>query len=258
MAISVQCEHLATLENITHGFFTRKGGSSTGLYESLNCGYGSGDEISTVAANRGAIARALGAPDNGLCTAFQIHSPRTVTLTKAWAWDKAPEADALVTQTPGIAIGVLTADCVPVLFADAQNRVIGAAHAGWKGAHGGVLEATIAAMQACGSAVSDIRCAIGPAIEQASYEVGPEFAQRLIEEDESNGVFFMPSATAGHRMFDLKGYVCTRLEKAGITRINILAHDTYSDEDSFFSYRRATHKKQTVYGRQLSAIMLQP
>lgn len=241
---------------IAHGFFGRQGGSSTGIYASLNCGYGSGDDKSIVAKNRKAVAQALGAKGDDLFTAFQIHSDKAVIIDSPWQQDNAPEADAIVTNTPNLPIGVLTADCVPVLFADAQARVIAAAHAGWKGAYSGILESTLQSMETLGATRNNITACIGPAISQKSYEIGPEFYEKLVGEAQSNTQFFTPSTNVGHHLFDLKAYVREKLAKAQITQINLLAHDTYSEEDGFFSFRRATHRGETAYGRQVSAIML--
>jgi polyphenol oxidase len=245
--------NLSALSGIRHGFFTREGGVSQGLYASLNCGPGSGDDIKNVLANRELVAKALGA--DTLCTAYQIHSPQVEVVEKPWHWQAAPKADALVTTKPGIVLGVLTADCLPILLADEKNRVIGAAHAGWKGAFDGVIEATVQAMQRLGA--QDIVAAMGPCIGQASYEVGPEFQARFLEQDPANAGYFQPSARAGHFMFDLTGYVGKRLKQAGITRINLLAQDTCLQENAFFSYRRATLRGEPVYGRQVSAIVLE-
>ncbi len=251
------CPTLSTIPGIRHGFFPRTGGKSTGLYTSLNCGFGSGDNLATVTENRGIVARSLGTTGESLCTAYQIHSPTVVTLTAPWAQKNAPEADALVTATPGIAIGILTADCVPILFVDPAAKIIGAAHAGWKGAYGGVIENTLAGMEALGATRSHITAAIGPAIEQKSYEVGPEFRDRLVAENIENDRFFIPSLLENHHMFDLKGYVKEKLMAARLGTVNVLANDTCSEEDSFFSFRRATLRQEPVYGRQVSAIILE-
>jgi YfiH family protein len=243
------------LPGIAHGFFTRQGGVSEGIYASLNCGYGSGDDIAKVAENRARVAGALGAKPDDLLTAYQIHSAKAVIVEKPWGWKDAPQADALVTKTPGIALGVLAADCLPVLLADGNAKVIAAAHAGWKGAMGGVLEATIETMQQLGAKIPAIVAAIGPGIAQASYEVGPEFHDRFIAEDEGNRLYFM-HGREGKFLFDLKAYAKDRLRNAGISQINVLAEDTCLQENAFFSYRRATLCGETSYGRQLSAIML--
>lgn len=250
------CPTLNAFREIRHGFFTRKGGKSTGWYTSLNCGFGSGDNIDTVAENRNLVARALGASGPKLLTAYQIHSPLVATVTTPWTRDTAPEADALVTKIPGIALGILTADCVPILFVDPHVKVIGAAHAGWKGAYGGVVEATISSMEALGASRSHITATIGPAIEQTSYEVGPEFKDRLIEEATGNNRFFIPSLREDHHMFNLKAYVRSKINAARVGQANMLENDTCSEEDTFFSFRRATLRQEPVYGRQISAIIL--
>ena len=248
---------LALFPGIRHGFFTRRGGKSDGLYSALNCGFGSGDDLEIVAYNRSEVARALGTTGENLCSAYQIHSPKAVTLTVPWTRETAPEADAMVTSTPGVALGILTADCVPVLFADPVAKVIGAAHAGWKGAYSGVIENTLAAMEALGAARTHITTAIGPAIEQRSYEIGSEFRDRLLTQEPENDRFFISSLRDNHHMFNLKGYVKSRLTNAGIGSINMLANDTCSEEGDFFSFRRATLRQEPVYGRQISAIILE-
>jgi YfiH family protein len=258
LSLEVTSTLLADQPGIRHGFFTRRGGVSSGLYHSLNCGFGSGDDIAVVTENRRRVAAALGQDADSLCTAYQIHSPRAVILDHSWEWRDAPEADALVTNQPGITLGVLTADCVPVLFADPVARVIGAAHAGWKGAVGGVLEATISAMISQGALRKDIRAAIGPAIGWDSYEVGQEFINRFLAESADNKEFFKASTRAGHYMFDIKGYVQQRLANAAIAQTDTLDYDTCSQDDLFFSYRRSCLQGEPVYGRQVSAIVLEP
>ncbi|MES2984341.1 MAG: peptidoglycan editing factor PgeF [Pseudomonadota bacterium] len=240
-------------ERIAHGFFGRAGGVSTGLYRGLNCGAGSRDDQTHIAENRARVARALGGTPTALCTLYQIHSP-DVVIVHAPFDGPAPQADALVTNTPGLVLGILTADCTPVLFADAQAGVIGAAHAGWKGAHGGVLENTLAAMETLGARRADITAAIGPTIAQASYEVGPEFIARFAPAEQQQ--FFRPSMRAGHHQFDLPAYVVHRLTHAGVQQLATLGMDTCSDRECFFSYRRATLAGEADYGRQLSAIVL--
>lgn len=240
-----------------HGFFTRSGGVSDGIYGSLNCGYGSGDERGKVAANRRRVAEALGAKTNDILTCYQIHSPTAVTVEKAFAQEDTPQADALVTRTPGVVLGILTADCAPVLFADAKAGVIGAAHAGWKGAIGGVVENTLTAMGKLGAKKHDITATIGPCIAQASYEVGADFYDRFVAQSPDYKAFFAPSTRReGHFHFDLGGFVQQILVKAGVGRVEWLAHDTCAQEAEFFSYRRATLRSEPAYGRQVSAIML--
>lgn len=232
-----------------HGFFTRQGGVSTGLYDSLNCGPGSKDDPTAVSANRAIVAETLGALD--LRTVYQTHSAKVVHVTDA-PWPDRPRADAMVCTTPGIALGALAADCAPVLFADIGAGVIGAAHAGWKGALGGVLEATVDAMTALGA--TDIAAVIGPCIGQRAYEVGPEFMDRFLDDDPENDRFF--AGGLGDRVqFDLPGFALNRLRRAGV-RAEWSGYCTFSDEARFFSYRRATHAGAPDYGRQISAIRL--
>jgi YfiH family protein len=238
------------LDGIAHGFFGRGGGVSTGLYESLNCGPGSRDTPQAVAENRARAAAAL-APHSSLVTLSQIHSPFAHIVGPDWDFQRQLQGDGLATDRPGIMLGILTADCAPVLFADAGARVIGAAHAGWKGALGGVLEATLAAMEALGAHREDIAAAIGPCISQANYEVGPEFRAHFAQ-----GHFFTASQTQGHFRFDLEGYVAHRLALAGVTDVARLRLCTYPPENGFFSFRRTTHRGEADYGREISAIVL--
>ncbi|MDX2112465.1 MAG: peptidoglycan editing factor PgeF [Alphaproteobacteria bacterium] len=240
------------LPHIRHGFFSRSGGVSQGIYASLNCGPGSGDNLEHVGKNRQRVSSHMGAP---LITCHQVHSSEAVTVEAPWQQGQAPQADAMVTNQPGIALGILTADCLPVLFADRSQRIIGAAHAGWKGAFTGVLENTIAAMKALGA--SDIACAIGPAISQPSYEVGPEFYEKFTNNQQptTNNQFFIPSSREGHHLFDLKGYALARLKNVGI-EAELLDRDTCFEDDSFFSFRRATLIGERGYGRQVSVITL--
>jgi len=253
----VTCPLLAQQPGIRHGFFGRRGGVSGGHYASLNCGYGSGDDLQHVASNRVIVAEAIGITSPSLCTAYQIHSPTVVTLTEPWNWRDAPEADAMATNIPGIGLGILTADCLPVLFADSKHRVIGAAHAGWKGAFSGVIEATLAAMEKLGATLATTVATIGPAIAQGSYEVGDEFHERFIKQEAGNTVYFIRGARPGHFLFDLKAYAKDRLRDAGVSQINVLADDTCLQENDFFSFRRATLRGEPVYGRQISAIVME-
>jgi polyphenol oxidase len=247
---------LASLPGIRHGFFTRRGGVSDGVYESLNGGVGSRDAAERVAENRARMATALGVQPDNFLTAYQIHSPDVVTVDRPWGPDARPRADALVTRTPGIAIGVSTADCGPILFADADARVIGAAHAGWRGALMGVIEATIAAMEAIGADRTNIVAAAGPMIRQPNYEVGPEFVERFNTENAANARFFTPSVKSSHAMFDLAGYIAARLSAAGIRRIEDIDRCTYADADTFYSYRRSVRRDEPDYGRHINAIAL--
>lgn len=255
-ASMIQARSLATLAGIRHGFFTRDGGISDGVYRSLNGGLGSRDAPTSVEENRSRMAAALGVRPDSLITAYQIHSPDAVVAERRWTPDNRPRADAVVTRVPGLAVSVTSADCGPVLFADPLARVIGAAHAGWKGALTGVLEATIAAMERLGATRARMAVVIGPLIRQGSYEVGPEFVARFAAVDPDNRRFFRPAPRDGHAMFDLGGYIASRLTRAGIGQIEDLAHCTYADPARFFSYRRSSHRGEADYGRHLNAIVL--
>lgn len=254
----VLCDSLSQIPNIGHGFFTREGGVSEGAFASLNCGFGSGDLNTSVAQNRAFVARALGITANKLCTAYQTHSAETIAVTEPWPHDKAPQADALVTNVPGIAIGVLTADCLPILLTDGKKGVIAAVHAGWKGALSGVIESGLRAMEELGARAGDTVACVGPGIEQCSYEVGAEFRDTFLKDTTQNEIYFEPSSREEHFMFDLKAYAKSRLEALGLASINMLAHDTCLEENRFFSYRRACQRGESVYGRQISAIVLKP
>lgn len=240
------------LGDVRHGFAGRRGGVSTGIHAGLNVGLGSDDDRAAILRNRD-LARDAVLPGGTLVTVRQVHSPDVVTVTAAIAEQDRPAADALVTDRPGLVLGILTADCVPVLFADPVAAVVGAAHAGWKGAIGGVTDRTIDAMIALGADSTRIICAIGPCIGRASYEVGDDFASRFEEDDVDNARFFSP-AREGHRLFDIAAYVAARLANYGISRVEMLDEDTYSQPDRFFSYRRACHKQEPGYGRQISMI----
>ncbi|EJZ19686.1 peptidoglycan editing factor PgeF [Rhizobium sp. Pop5] len=244
----------ATDGTIRHGYFTRAGGVSEGIYRGLNVGLSSSDERDNVMENRRRVAAWFGLPLERLATVHQVHSPDVVTVGAHYDGAR-PDADALVTAVPGIALGVLAADCGPILFADPGNRVIGAAHAGWKGALTGIIENTVAAMEALGADRDSIVACLGPSISQASYEVGPEFVDRFIAESPDYERFFAPSATSGHAMFDLPALTVERLAQAGV-RAESLGLCTYPDSDRFFSYRRTTHRKEPDYGRQISAISI--
>lgn len=242
------------LEGVRHGFLGRRGGVSTGVCGGLNVGLGSGDDPEKIAANRRLAVEAV-APGASLVTVHQVHSAEAVAATAPWPDDARPHADALVTDRPGLVLGILTADCTPVLFADPQAGVVGAAHAGWKGAIGGVTDATIAAMEVLGADRSRIRAAVGPTIARKSYEVDEGFFRRFAEADPENERFFA-NGRAGHYQFDLEGYVVARLAAAGLRTIEALGLDTYSEPDRFYSYRRATHLGEPDYGRQVSLIAL--
>ena len=240
---------------LAHGFFGRTGGVSEGLFATLNCGPGSGDDLAAVAENRRRAAAAI-APGATLINVHQIHSSNAVTVTEVWKMGEGLQADAMVTKTPGIALGILTADCAPALFADAEAGVIGAAHAGWKGALSGVLEAALDAMERLGAARARIAAAIGPCIAQVNYEVGPEFRARFLDGDAANARFFITSERPDHFGFDLEGYTASRLAAAGLTNVARLSACTYAREADFFSFRRTTHGGEPDYGRQVSAMML--
>jgi YfiH family protein len=247
---------LGAVPGLHHAFFSREGGVSTGLYSSLNGGLGSNDDPAHVAENRRRMAEHLGVAPTHFLTVFQIHSPDVAVATAPWRGDVRPRADAMVTRVPGLALGVTAADCGPVLFVDAQARVIGAAHAGWKGALGGVLENTIERMEGLGAERGRIIAAIGPLIRQPSYEVGAEFVARFTDAETDNARFFAPSVRAGHAMFDLAGYIRRRLERAGLALIDDVGVCTYADE-RFFSYRRSVHRNEPDYGRNIHAIVLE-
>jgi YfiH family protein len=243
-------------EGSAHAFFGRTGGVSEGMYASLNCGPGSNDNREHVMENRRRAIQAVANEKTGLVTLYQVHGREAVIVREPWEIGGAPRADAMVTDVPGLALGLLTADCAPILMADPQARVIGAAHAGWKGALAGVIEAAVAAMEQCGARRDRIAAAIGPCISQASYEVGDELRTSVAQTRADDAQFFAPSDRAAHWRFDLGGYVRARLQKADVETISVIPACTYLQEPAFFSYRRATHRGEPDYGRQLSAIML--
>lgn len=245
----------ARRSGIRHGFFTRKGGVSAGIYAGLNVGTGSGDDRASVTENRARVARWMDVSPASLVSVHQVHSADAILVTGPWGAER-PKADAMVTTTPGIAIGVLAADCGPVLFADPRARVIGAAHAGWKGALTGVLESTIAAMEKLGAKREDIVAELGPSISGRNYEVGPEFVARFVGSAPDNQRYFTPSPKPGHAWFDLNRYTVDRLNAAGV-QADFLDRCTYAEEESFYSYRRATHRGEPDYGRQISAIVIE-
>lgn len=247
---------LDALSGIRHAFFTRHGGVSEGVYASLNGGVGSGDAPANVAENRTRMASALEVKPDHLLTAYQIHSAQVVVAEAPWAPTARPRADGIVTRVPGIAIGISTADCGPVLLADAQARVIGTAHVGWRGALAGVVEATIAAMEKLGGRRDRIVAALGPMIRIPNYEVGPELVERFLAADKANARFFHPAARPDRAQFDLAGYIRARLEAAGLHQVEDLGDCTYADPERFYSYRRATHRAEPDYGRHISAIAL--
>jgi len=252
----IQSAPLSAMSNVSHGFFTRANGTSTGIYAGRNCGLGSDDLRAHVVENRGRVADDLGVERENLLSVHQTHSIVVKTVTKGWASDAVPKADAMVTDQPGIGLAILTADCAPVLFADETRAVVGAAHAGWKGALGGVLEATLDAMVALGARRNNITATIGPCISQAAYEVGPEFVETFIAKDPTYAAYFIPSARDEHRQFDLTTFTGDRLAAQGLAGVDTLKHCTYADATLFFSYRRTTHAGEPDYGRQMSAISL--
>ena len=247
---------LLRIPGVAHGFFTRVGGASQGVYASLNAGVGSRDAPEAVTENRARVAAALGAAPERLAVPFQIHSPDAVAINELWPADARPRCDALVTATPGLALGVTGADCGMILFAHRRARVIGAAHAGWKGALTGVIEATVAAMERLGAKRDDIVAGLGPCIGPESYEVGPEFVAVFEGAGDDTARYFTPSRRAGRSMFNLNAYIAERAVRAGVGRFEDLGLDTYADERRFFSYRRATHRKEPDYGRLMSVIVM--
>jgi YfiH family protein len=253
----VESSTLCALPGIAHGFGTREGGVSTGIYASLNCGVGSNDNQDHVAENRIRFAGHLGTSPKALVTPYQIHSADVVAVEEPWARGDAPKADALVTARANLAIAISSADCVPVLFADAQAKIVGAAHAGWRGALSGVLEATLDAMEQLGAERTRISACIGPAISQTAYEVGDEFKEQFLKEDEASARFFHRASLKERAHFDLTGYAAERLQTARAGAVEDLHLCTYGDTERFFSYRRSCHQNEADYGRQISAIMIE-
>lgn len=247
---------LSALPGIRHAFFTRGGGVSSGVYASLNGGIGSKDDAAHVVENRSRMARLLGVAPENFVTAYQIHSPDVVVAEKPWDAAARPKADAVVTDVPGLAIGVTTADCGPVLFADAKARVIGSAHAGWRGALSGVIEATLETMEKLGASRPNIVTALGPMIRQPNYEISGEFFRTFVQADGNNDRFFKNGARPDHYMFDLPGYIAARLAQAGVRAIEDCGLCTYAEPDRFYSYRRSQHRSEPDYGRHVNAIVL--
>jgi YfiH family protein len=243
-------------KGIRHAFYTRQGGTSGGLFASLNCGFGSGDEIDKVERNRAVAASRLGVAPDRLVSCHQVHGTEIVAVERPWKRAANPRADGMVTKVPGIALGILAADCAPVLFADPEAGIVGAAHGGWRGALAGVMEATVAAMVALGARADRIRAGIGPCIGQASYEVGPEFKVAFAAADAGSPDFFVPAARPGHFRFDLPGYIVHRLKRLRLAAVEQSGHDTAAEEELFFSYRRACLRGEKDYGRGLAAIAL--
>lgn len=252
----IEAPELSSFAPLRHAFFTRQGGASTGIYAALNGGLGSADDPDRVRQNRALMAEHLAIAAEALLGLHQIHSATVVTVGEPWTIDARPKADAFVTRVPHLGLAIATADCGPVLFADPRARVIGAAHAGWKGALGGVLEATVDAMEGLGAHRADIVAVLGPTIGPDAYEVGPEFVQRFTEAEPGHVRFFRPSPRGGHAMFDLPAYIVARLGAAGIGLVADLGLCTYSDPERFYSYRRTTHRGEPDYGRLISAIAL--
>src|SRR6516162_1775938 len=255
-AMKLESPLLSAVPGLSHAFFNREGGVSRGVYAGLNGGIGSNDDPAKVVENRRRMAQQLGVRPQHLLTAYQIHSPDAVVASAPWDTASRPRADAIVTRTEGLAIGITAADCGPILLVDPNTRVIGAAHAGWRGALTGIVESTVEAMEKLGAKRVNIVAAIGPLIRQHSYEVGNEFVERFVETDAENALLFLPAARKGHAMFDLAGFIRKRLQGAGVLIIDDVGVDTYSDEQ-FFSYRRSVHRKEPDYGRHVHEIALE-
>lgn len=254
----VEAPELSSHSYIRHAFFTREGGVSEGLYASLNGGIGSDDEPARVAENRARMCAQLGLPPDALVSLYQVHSAEVVTIEQPVPLAQRPKADAMVTRVPGLALGIATADCGPILFADPENRVVGAAHAGWKGALTGVVEATVAAMERLGAARETIVAVLGPTISQASYEVGQDFVDRFRAEAPGSDAFFKQGDRSGHAQFDLPGFILSRLRASGIGEAAMMGLCTYADPERFYSFRRTTHRREPDYGRLISAIAVTP
>ncbi len=249
-------DSLTGVPSIKHAFFTRQGGVSDGIYASLNTGLGSDDKAEAVAENRRRIAATFGLPANALNTVYQIHGNTAVRVEGPWRNGEPPQADAMVTDRPGVVLGILSADCAPVLFVDREAGVVGAAHAGWKGALGGILQSTVEAMESLGASRASIAACVGPTIGPKSYEVGPEFPASFLDEDSRNEEFFVPSERDGHFLFDLPGFAVRALQSIKIGLVDNLARDTCAEPEHFFSYRRSTKRGEPDYGRCLSAISI--
>ena len=242
--------------NITHGFFGRRGGYSKGIFASLNCGLGSGDDRAIVVRNREVVAKTLGGAEPQIVTTYQVHSADAIVVIKPWKHDERPKVDGMVTNVPGLILGTLTADCGPVLFADRRAGVIGCAHAGWKGALTGITDATVVKMEELGAKRDNIVAVLGPTISKTAYEVGPEFFQRFIDVSSRNKIYFTESVRREHHMFDLPAYLTDRMKAFGIGMVIDSALCTYTREEEYFSYRCATHAQEKDYGRQIAAITL--
>lgn len=252
----IQSPALAAIDGVAHGFFTRRGGVSDGIYASLNCGPGSRDDRTAVTENRRRVAARLGVEASHLVTCHQHHSTDAIVVTEPWTFDAMPKADGLVTATPGIAVAALAADCAPVLFADPEARIVAATHAGWKGALGGVLESTVATMERLGARRGNIRAVLGPCIGPAAYEVGPEFEKAFTDKAQDYSVYFNRPIGRTRSYFDLPAFVLGRLEGMNLGTVESQTRCTYHHEQDLFSYRRTTHRHEPDYGRQISAIVL--
>lgn len=253
----ILADSLSGLDGVRHGFFTRRGGVSEGIYDSLNCGYGSADERAAVGENRRRVLATLGRDGGEIATAYQVHGTDVVDVETPWVHEARPRADAMVTRRRGVALGILTADCAPVLFADSEAGVAGAAHAGWRGAVQGVAEQTVIAMTRLGAEPERICAAVGPCIGASSYEVGPEFPEPFLAQDRDNADFFRPAPRPGHFFFDLEGYLLRRLRRLGLASVVAVGRDTCAEGREFFSYRRTCHEGGGDYGRNLSVILLE-
>jgi polyphenol oxidase len=252
----LQSDALAKLPGISHAFFTREGGVSAGFYSTLNGGIGSRDTVDAVIENRARMAAALGVAADRFLTPYQTHSPEAIIVDRPWSLSERPRADAVVTSTPWLAVGVSTADCGPLLLADPVARVVAAAHAGWRGALGGIIEATVNAMVRLGAKPARILAALGPMIRQQNYEVGADLVTQFVVADADNARFFTPATRPNHAMFDLAGYIRARLQRTGVSVVDDLESCTYADAARFFSFRRATHRGEPDYGRHINAITL--
>lgn len=256
MLKAIEATNLTALPGIRHGFFSRKGGVSTGIYDGLNCGLGSSDDPQRVLENRRRISTYLGGGYDGVVTLYQVHGTTALAVNSQVARDGLPKADAVVTQTPRLVIGVLTADCAPVLFADPEAGIVAAAHAGWRGAVAGIIESTVSEMERIGAVRGRICAAVGPCINQPAYEVGPDFEAELLDKDPAYARFLARQSANGKAHFDLPGLVVSRLASSGVGNIVNAAQCTHANESLFFSYRRTTQRKEADYGRQISAIVV--
>lgn len=258
---SYQCDNILkrSKNKVVHGFFTRLCGVSQGVYHGLNCGHGSGDNTDHTSENRGKVANETGVQNNALLSLYQVHGPDVFYVTETWSQENRPKADAMVTDKTGFALGILTADCAPVLFYGQKENgeaVIGAAHAGWKGALSGVLENTVTEMERLGAQKETIAACVGPCISKSSYEVSDDFIEPFIKENEESERFFHAGLKSGSAYFDLSGYCGWRLSRAGLKTVSLMDRDTYSNPDEFYSYRRMTHNSESDYGRQISVITI--